>query len=381
MNVVVGLKLWRPLLVLFAASILTACLHSSNDNNNSPNKALPTYRIMLPELQVPGDIVKTSVAFAVNEREEIIGTFEAGNSRNAYFWDGVQMTNLGGFVPGGADGIAYDLNNQGLVVGSAKVGDQRQAFTWQRGVTTAQPGLDTARPYGDAYGVNESGDVVGSVGRVDQPLAALWHNNLLISLKLLDPATPVSEAYGINQNQTIVGGSGTAKGYAAVMWTDPNTVQALGRLPEAKEEFGLALEISRLNHVTGVTSAKGGRHAFLWKAGQMFDLGDLPGGDDLSIGYGVNDYGHVVGSSQVKPGSGDSQSATQPALLHHAFLWTQESGMVDLNSLIDPFDPLKGKVELLESAVISNSGRIAGRALVDGKIRAYVLIPQEYPVQ
>jgi probable HAF family extracellular repeat protein len=337
--------------------------------------ALQRYRIVLPELAPPGEQVTSSVAFAINDRDDIVGTVETAAGRHAYRSSAQQAGPLTDFLPGGTEGIAFNLNNHGMVVGSVKVGDHRQAFTWMDGTASALPGLDHANPYGEAYGVNDAGDVVGAAGSADAPLAVVWRDRQVRRLRLLDPASPVSEAYGINESQVIVGGSGNGAGYTAVMWTHPDTVLNLGSLPGAREARGVALAVSNANHVTGVTSSRTGPHAFLWHDGVMHDLGDLPGGGDHSIGYGVNKHGHVVGTSQVKPGSGTSQSSTEAALLHHPFIWTPATGMVDLNSLIAPDDPLKDKVELLECAVITDDGKITGRAMVDGVIRAYVLIP------
>jgi probable HAF family extracellular repeat protein len=51
----------------------------------------------------------------------------------------------------------------------------------------------------------------------------------------------------------------------------------------------------------------------------MQDLGVLPGGNS-SRAFDINDLGYVVGSSTSS--SGDD----------HAFIWTKQAGMTDLNS-------------------------------------------------
>jgi len=357
------------------AALLAATLLGCGGSQPNPARELPLYRIVLPELAPPGAGVNSSVAFAINGRDEIVGTVETASGRHAYRSSLQPGGPSSGLLPGGQDGIAYNVNEQGLVVGAATIDGQRRALSWQAGVAMPLPGLDAANAYGESYGVNDAGEVVGVVGRAEQPLAALWRQRQLLRLLPLDPAHPTSEAYAINRDGVAVGGSATASGYVPVLWSRPDQVLALGGLPEAPLVHGVALAVSSARHVTGVTSSKEGPRAFLWHAGVMRDLGDLPGGGAHSIGYGVNKHGHVVGSSQVKHGSGPSQSATLPALLHHPFLWTPAAGMVDLNTRIAPDDPLRGKVELLESAVITDDGKITGRALVDGVVRAYVLIP------
>lgn len=60
---------------------------------------------------------------------------------------------------------------------------------------------------------------------------------------------------------------------------------------------------------------------------QVTDLGDLPGGDDVSIPWGLNNLGQVVGLSYVEP--------TPPFGGRHAFLWTSATGMIDLGTFHD----------------------------------------------
>jgi probable HAF family extracellular repeat protein len=69
----------------------------------------------------------------------------------------------------------------------------------------------------------------------------------------------------------------------------------------------------------------------------------------------------VVGASEVEITSDDT----------HAFLYTSGSGMVDLNTLIDP---LSGW-ELLDAADINDAGQITGQGLIGGEYHAYLLTP------
>jgi uncharacterized membrane protein len=58
------------------------------------------------------------------------------------------------------------------------------------------------------------------------------------------------------------------------------------------------------------------------------DLGDLPGGEDRSHAYGINDFGQVIGGSRMRP--------NENYTLEHPFLWTPTTpngmagAMVDL---------------------------------------------------
>jgi probable HAF family extracellular repeat protein len=55
----------------------------------------------------------------------------------------------------------------------------------------------------------------------------------------------------------------------------------------------------------------------------------------------------------------------------HAFLYTSTTGMIDLNSLIDP---LSGW-ELSDAADINEAGQITGQGLIGGEYHAYLLTP------
>jgi probable HAF family extracellular repeat protein len=92
----------------------------------------------------------------------------------------------------------------------------------------------------------------------------------------------------------------------------------------------------------------------------MLDLGTLGGSD--SYGYAVNAAGQVVGLSYVAP---------EVSNYSHAFLYTPNSGMIDLNTMINP---LSGW-ELLDSDDINDLGQVTGQGLFNGEYRAYLLTP------
>lgn len=125
-----------------------------------------------------------------------------------------------------------------------------------------------------------------------------------------------------------------------------------------------ATAINTAGEVVGYTGGtesdeSGGQsiRAFLWipdsvngTTGHMIDLGDLPGGDDISEAAAINTEGDVVGySSTHEAGTSLSQD--------HAFLWTDAEGMVDLNMHLD----ISGANWILEQAEgINDAGQIVG---------------------
>ena len=94
-------------------------------------------------------------------------------------------------------------------------------------------------------------------------------------------------------------------------------------------------------------------HAFLWSSsGGMKDLGALPG-DDLSVGFNLNDAGDVVGFSEnTQTGVG------------HGFVRNKSGAMTDLRTL-------PGGNAYSDADAITSKGVIAGESLVsNGDINA-----------
>jgi probable HAF family extracellular repeat protein len=136
------------------------------------------------------------------------------------------------------------------------------------------------------------------------------------------------------------------------------------------ESFGGAInsggQVAGFSYMTGHADY----HAFLWTPttpngtnGTMLNLGTLGGSNSFS--YNVGTGGQVVGASEIITTSDRT----------HAFLYTSGSGMVDLNTLIDP---LSGW-ELLDAAGINDAGQITGQGLIGGQYHAYLLTPIPIP--
>jgi probable HAF family extracellular repeat protein len=116
----------------------------------------------------------------------------------------------------------------------------------------------------------------------------------------------------------------------------------LGNLPgfnQATQGFG----INSSGEVAGYAENNSGfSAAFLWQSGTMTNLGVLSGGLE-SFAYGINNSGQVVGYSDGhRNGKG----------FMDAFLWSSSTGMVDLGTL-------PGETISVASA-INNNGHVVG---------------------
>ena len=110
-------------------------------------------------------------------------------------------------------------------------------------------------------------------------------------------------------------------------------------------DVGIATGINKHGEIVGASTVAPGQwlqgagmHAFVWREGEMTDLGTLPGGA-LSQAFAINDEGHIVGDGDTREGA------------RHAVLWSPGHGVTDLGTL-------GGR--LSSAADINNRGQIVG---------------------
>jgi probable HAF family extracellular repeat protein len=139
------------------------------------------------------------------------------------------------------------------------------------------------------------------------------------------PGDSSSVAWGINQQGDVVGWSNGPNGTRAFVFTDAGGMVALPGLPDKPRT--LARRINDSGDIVGTANAGGTDlgHAVRWRGGIIKDLGTLAAGA-YSEGWGINNFGDVVGESYTDGGS---------FVGVHAFLYTDANGMVDLTPTSD----------------------------------------------
>jgi probable HAF family extracellular repeat protein len=296
-------QLRRPtamLHVLLVVSLTSLALTVACDEQDrlptSPPKAMP----VAPQPAILGATVAGvpfSVA-AINDAGQVVGTQQSGGTSRALLWTaGGGVQDLG--TLGGASSWAYGINESGQVVGASLTATgERHAFLWTPGEGMRDLGtLDGARS-STARDINDHGQVVGES-----------------TFPPVGPRQPATHAF---------------------VWTLGEGMLDLGTLSEALTS-SIAFDINNAGQVVGrafsadrqifpPTDPEFFSRAFLWAPGQgMRDLGDLGGG--YSVAYAINDAGQVVGKSWL------SRSVPEYGILMSAFMWTADHGIRDLGSL------------------------------------------------
>ena len=257
---------------------------------------------------------------------------------------------------------AWGVNAYGQVAGKS----DWQAVLWNGdGSVQRLPGLGGRSL---ALALNDLGVVVGvcglTAGYVYPFHACAWVGGATLDLGA--PGGDDSRANAVNNVGQIVGDvEGTGSGDAAMMWTvDASwriSSKALGTLGGFSSS---AQDVNDRGEVVGWSHMLSGRqHAFLWTPdGAMQDLGTLPGGTG-SGATGINALGHVTGWSEVqlRDTNGDPVYTPwgDPLKIIHAFLWTPEAGMIDL-------DPAGGVVDSLLTRAESGGEALNDRDEVVG---------------
>jgi len=227
----------------------------------------------------------------------------------------ITLTDLG-VLPGGTASRGLAINNAGRIVGLAT----DSTFALQRPFWDASTGAVTGfaenfDPASTAVPeqINDIGQMVGTeVIREGTIYRGVFWNPQGLAFGLppmpgIDPVYgPVHVAgHGINNAGQMVGSSKeSAPNFFthAVLWQSKDTpAQDLGFLGTgAFTNYSEAYGINDFTHIVGNSAVGTLTRGFLWRAGQMIDLGALSG-QVVSEAAAVNDSGLIVGKSNLYP--------------------------------------------------------------------------------
>ena len=279
---------------------------------------------------------------------------------------------------GGSGSYGQRINTSGQVTGYSYTNGnaEQHAYLWTP--TTPNGASGTLQDLGSlggtpsqAYGINASGQVVGdSITTEGVATHAFLYDGVMHDLGWLESTFDATHGLDINDRGQVTGKSGRH----AILWTPTTPNGANGTMHDLGTLGGtdsIGWGINAIGQVTGVSQLPGNAadHAFLWTpttsngdSGTLSDLGTL--GGTYSAGLDINARGQVAGffftTGFVDP---------------HAFLYTSESGMVDLNSLIDPLSGWK----LLKAQAINDAGQITGDGQIGGQTHSFLLTPIPEP--
>ncbi len=228
---------------------------------------------------------------------------------------------------------------------------------------------------GFAWGINNQSEIVGAVNLFNSntQYAFVCAGGLTMDLPELSDAYAPSAAAAINNHGDIVGFSQIGVSSEHPFLYSQGLMHDLGTLGGS---IAAAKAINDAGEITGysLTISNGEIHAFLYRNGQMIDLGGLPDAQfstsTTSIGFSppisvssasaINNWGQIVGVATANNGA------------IHAFLYS-EGTMVDLNRLVKltHANGPPGFLVLTEANGINDLGQIVGAGTFwDGRQQA-----------
>ncbi|NUR23139.1 MAG: hypothetical protein HOQ08_09615, partial [Frateuria sp.] len=263
----------------------------------------------------------------VNDAGQVVGQLIESSDTRVFRWspDAPDALVVIDFQPGTYT-VAHGMNRQGQVTGTSTTRNVSSAYRWTPPGLTAYEGLEpltgagTFPPVIDAQFINDNGTVAGiSTTTAGAVHAALWvPGQKVLDLGSLGAGDVAVD--GLNNANQVVGQSDLGTGvHHAYRWSAAEGMVDLGTLGGPNSSAS-AINASGAVVGTSDTTDPGSTRAFLWNGGAMKSLGTLGGG--WSAATRINASGQVGGTSADANG------------MAHAFLWTADTGMVDLNTRV-----------------------------------------------
>lgn len=237
---------------------------------------------------------------AINNAGASVGAYQfTGAGAHAFLSRNNTALDLGALDSFNNLSLAHDINDRFQVVGNSNSASGDRGFIYDRGVmrdvNVFLPATTTAT------GINNAGYIVGSYQFTGAPPRGYLRapDGAFRAIGTLPFADAFTLPEAINKRGQVVGGSGPfirdAISVPRPFLYQDGVMRNLGSLGAAP---GTANDIDDHGQVTGYSSLKrpGVVHAFLWQNGRMVDI-DGRKGVGQSEGKGINNLGHVVGTS------------------------------------------------------------------------------------
>lgn len=321
-----------------------------------------------------------SRAYGINENGDVAAATENGDdasTRRAAIWDATdgtqELTTLSG-----RSGV-WEINDNRQVAGySTDSNGIKQAVRWESNGAITTIGQLTTNGTGSSFGINNNGVVVG-----ETDVDAGWE--IFHAFKYQDGSSVrdlgtlgnpsswyggYSQAYAINNHDQSVGlAYDSSWNCHPFIHDDTNgMVQLKEDASHLAEYYGVewyAVAINDSGMIGGhiYDYSLSGSRPYYWPDPASDPIAiTLPDAYPNAEVYGINDAGQLVGL--MWNGTED-----------HAFLFDPLTGVIDLNSLIDPASGWS-----LEFARdINSAGQIVGTGTLNGVTRGFMLNPTVVP--
>ena len=219
-----------------------------------------------------------------------------------------------------ADGSDFRVNEPSLSGDGSVVVyyfDEGYQWTASNGVELLSPASGGTRSL--ALGVNDDGSAIVGYSEISGiDYATLWTSPTNAqNLGILGTNSPRSLASDVSGDGSVVVGSTSVDvgNRNAFRWTNETGMVALG--------LGTATAVSRDGKVVVGVDITGPSLAFRWaQASGNVSLGDLPGGINQSVAFGVSADGSVV------VGNGEDEEG------RNAFIWTEAGGIRSIKDVL-----------------------------------------------